>query len=129
MAALLSRKPTRPSDRLVAGCSGFLARRALAGSVPEMAGRRKIVWGAVIAALVLAGFSLVGEGGLRRYWKLQREVRTYEVSIAQLIEQNARLRREVQGLKEDPLAIERAVREELGFVRPQEVIITLEGSP
>jgi cell division protein FtsB len=94
-----------------------------------MGGRRKIVWGAVIAAFVLAVVSLVAEGGFRRYWRLQKDMRTFEQRNAHLEEENARLRREVQGLREDPVAIERAVREELGFIRPGEVVITLEASP
>lgn len=94
-----------------------------------MLGRRQIVWGAVIAALVLAGFSLVAEGGFRRYLRLQRDRHTLEMRNARLDEENARLRREVQGLKEDPAMIERAVREELGFVRPGEIVITFEATP
>lgn len=94
-----------------------------------MPGRRQILWGAVLAALVLAGFSLVAEGGFRRYWRLQRDLRTIEERNAQLDEENARLRREVQGLREDPAVIERAVREELGFVRPGDVVISLEAAP
>ena len=94
-----------------------------------MLGRRQIVWGAVVAALVLAGFSLVAEGGFRRYWRLQRDRHTLEMRNAHLDEENARLRREVQGLKEDPVVIERAVREELGFIRPGEIVITLEATP
>jgi cell division protein FtsB len=94
-----------------------------------MPGRRQILWGAVLAALVLAGFSLVAEGGFRRYWRLQRDLSTIEERNAQLDEENARLRREVQGLREDPAVIERAVREELGFVRPGDVVISLEAAP
>lgn len=94
-----------------------------------MNGRREIVWGAVIVALVLAVFSLASEGGFRRSWKLQEDVQSYRALIRRLEDDNGRLRRQVQALKEDPAALERAVREELGFIRPGELVITLEESP
>lgn len=94
-----------------------------------MNGRREIVWGAVIVALVLAVFSLASEGGFRRSWRLQDDVRSYRALIQRLEDDNGRLRRQVQALKEDPAALERAVREELGFIRPGELVITLEESP
>ena len=93
-----------------------------------MSGRRQIVWGAVVASLVLAVSSLLAEGGLRRYWRLERDIGTFEARIAELTEENARLRREVQGLRDDPETIEQAVREELGFVRAGEIVVTLEGA-
>ena len=34
--------------------------------------------------------------------------------------------REVEGLRDDPAAIERAAREELGFVKPGEIVIHLQ---
>jgi len=45
---------------------------------------------------------------------------------AQLREENLRLTRKIEGLRSDPVAIERAAREELGFVKPGEIVIHLE---
>lgn len=77
-------------------------------------------------ALVLAVTSLAHPGGFRRYWRLQQDVAALQARTTRLQAENARLRREVTALKEDPEAIERAVREELGHVRPGELILTLE---
>ncbi len=91
-----------------------------------MASRRQTVWAAVAVSLVLALSSLADPGGFRRYWRLQQDVAGLQARTARLQTENARLRREVAALKEDPQAIERAVREELGHVKPGELILTLE---
>jgi cell division protein FtsB len=80
----------------------------------------------MVLALVLLGVSLAAEGGLRRYFRLRADLHTLEQRNTHLAEENAKLRREVQALHDDPVAIERAAREELGLVRPGEVVITLE---
>lgn len=77
-------------------------------------------------ALVLMVVSLAAEGGLRRYVRLRQDLHTLNQRNTHLATENARLRREVQQLHDDPAAIERAAREELGLVRPGEVVITLE---
>jgi cell division protein FtsB len=85
-----------------------------------------MIWAAVAVSLVLALSSLANPGGFRRSWRLQDDVRALQARTARLEVENARLRREVTSLKEDPQAIERAAREELGLVRPGELIIALE---
>ncbi len=85
-----------------------------------------MVWGAVAVALVLAVTSLADPGGFRRTFRLQQDLATLHARLDKLTQDNARLRREVKGLKEDPQAIERAAREELGWIRPGELLITLE---
>jgi cell division protein FtsB len=41
-------------------------------------------------------------------------------------ELNQALRAEVDALKRDPRALERAVREELGYVKPGEIVVNVE---
>jgi cell division protein FtsB len=89
--------------------------------------RRQIVWASVVMALLLAVSSFAGEGGFRRYWRLRQDLRTLHDRNARLTDENAKLRREVQAMQDDPAALERAAREELGFVRPGEIVFTLEG--
>ncbi|MEW5737492.1 MAG: septum formation initiator family protein [Myxococcota bacterium] len=91
-----------------------------------MARRRQVVWAAVIVALVLAGGSAVAEGGFRRYWRLKKDVETLEARNAKLSQDNVRLRREVDALRDDARALERAAREELGYVRPGELVFDVE---
>lgn len=91
-----------------------------------MLGRRQVLWGAVFIALLLAVGSAVAEGGFRRYFRLTADVQSLKVRNKHLTEENVRLRREVEALRDDPSALERAAREELGFVRPGELVFTLE---
>lgn len=91
-----------------------------------MARRRQVLWASVVVALVLAVGSAVAEGGFRRYWRLKQDVRTLEDRNAKLAQDNAKLRREVEALRDDPAALERAAREELGYVKPGEVVFDVE---
>ncbi|MFZ5443492.1 MAG: FtsB family cell division protein [Myxococcota bacterium] len=88
--------------------------------------RRQVVWGAVGVALVLAVGSLSAEGGFRRYARLQRDLHSLEERNAKLVTENDRMKREIQRLRSEPAAIERAARENLGLVRPGEIVFNLE---
>jgi cell division protein FtsB len=83
----------------------------------------------VISALIAGALMLVsivdGEG-FRRYWRLKSEMDALEARIASLKTQNASLSREVEALRDDPVALERAAREELGYISPGEVVLNLE---
>ena len=94
-----------------------------------MAKQRHLLWGAVAVASVLAASSVLAQGGFRRYWRLKGDVAVLQERNAKLTEENARLRREVKALQDDPAAIERAAREELGFIKPGELVFSLEGTP
>jgi cell division protein FtsB len=71
-------------------------------------------------------FSAAAEGGFRRYSRLSREVDDLKTQNRAVAARNARLLAEIERLRSDDAAIERAAREELGFVRPGEVVISLE---
>jgi cell division protein FtsB len=88
--------------------------------------RRQVVWGAVAIALMLAVGSLSAEGGFRRYARLKRDVHTLEDRNAKLTADNTRLKREVQRVRTEPAAIERAARESLGLVHNGEIVFNLE---
>lgn len=92
-----------------------------------MDNRRKWLWASVTIAFVLAAWSASAEGGFRRYLNLSQQVETLRNRNRQTAEENAKLMKEVDALRADPKAIERAAREELGFIRPGEVVIHLEG--
>jgi cell division protein FtsB len=88
--------------------------------------RRKFWWFGLCAAVALGVISASDARGFRRYLRLQHELETLSNRKHQLIEQNRQLREEIQALREDPESIERAVREELGFIRPGEVVFNME---
>ena len=75
---------------------------------------------------MLAVGSLSAEGGFRRYARLQRDLHALEDRNAKLVAENERIKREVQRLRSEPAALERAARENLGLVRPGEIVFNLE---
>jgi cell division protein FtsB len=91
-----------------------------------MGSRRKLLWASVLAAAVLLGWSISAEGGFRRYLRLSHDLETLKDKNQKLTADNARLMREVQSMRGDAKALERSAREELGFVKPGEVVVTVE---
>ena len=87
---------------------------------------RKITFAAVAIALALAALSAAGSRGLRRYFKLREEIVSYEQKNQSLAAQNTSLRLEIGALSGDDKALERAAREDLGLVRPDEVVFNFE---
>jgi cell division protein FtsB len=82
-----------------------------------------------VAALTAAGcllLSMADARGFRRYFRLRQEMSELKERNKRLSDQNQTLVREIQALRGDPEALERAAREELGFVKPGEVVLNLE---
>jgi cell division protein FtsB len=80
-----------------------------------------------LAALgVLLASSAADPDGLRKAFRHEREAQRLAAENAQLEQNVLRLRREVKALSGDPAALERAAREELGYVKPGEIVYQLE---
>jgi cell division protein FtsB len=86
--------------------------------------RRWAIYGTVVALLAIA--SALDPRGLRRYLALSREVERMQAENARLTRQDTQLAAEIRALRTDPAALERAVREELRYVRPGERVYVLE---
>lgn len=76
----------------------------------------------IVLALVLLGFALFGDRGILRALQFSRQKATLETQVQQLEEENAILRREIEGLRTDRLTIEGIARRELGMVREDELV-------
>ncbi len=87
--------------------------------------RRWAIYGTVVA--LLAVLSAFDPRGLRRYLALDREVERMQAENARLAQREAQLAAEIHALRTDPAALERAIREELRYVRPGERVYVLEG--
>jgi cell division protein FtsB len=81
------------------------------------------LWLLVVAGLCTA--AAVDPRGWRRDLRLRAEARALEAKNAAMAEENQRLSREARALKTDPAAMERAVRAELGFIHPGEMVLQL----
>lgn len=88
-------------------------------------GRRGLKF-AVLGALVLAMLSALDARGFRRAARLRTHVEALRRANRQLGEDNAALTREINAQRVDARATERAVREELGYVRPGELVFQVE---
>jgi cell division protein FtsB len=88
--------------------------------------RRKLLGVAAVVAAVLTLASAADARGFRRYLRLRQDVESLQTRNGELAAQNALLRKEIDALRKDPAALERAVREELGYVKPGEVVFHLE---
>lgn len=75
--------------------------------------------------LVLIIDALVGEKGLLESMRARRQYQELAVSLDGLKRENARLREEARRLLQDPAAIESLAREELGLIRPGEIVFIL----
>jgi len=80
-----------------------------------------------LAALaVLLALSATDPDGLRKALHQERQVERLAEENAALEQSVQRLRREVKALSGDPAALERAAREELGYVKPGEIVYQLD---
>jgi cell division protein FtsB len=75
--------------------------------------------------LVLVIDALIGEKGLLESMRVGRQYQQLERSVEDLKRENARLRDDARHLTEDPAAIESLAREQLGLMRPGEVVFIL----
>jgi cell division protein FtsB len=75
--------------------------------------------------VVLGVDALVGEKGLTENLRARRASRELMADVDRLRAENATLREQVRRLREDPAAIESVAREELGLIRPGELLILL----
>jgi cell division protein FtsB len=75
--------------------------------------------------LLLAGYSaLFGDYGYVALKKTERRSLGYNERIEQLKKENQEIRSEIRGLKKDPAAIEKIAREELGYMKVDEIKMT-----
>jgi len=87
---------------------------------------RLLVAGAMALGAGYLPYRAYGPDGVARTLRLQRDLDGLEARNRVLQEENQRLRQRVHSLKEDPRAIERVARDELGLVRPEDIVFQFE---
>lgn len=119
---------TRPARGIAADF--WTAPRPLLGlrRAFRMSAIRTRGWGVwyVAAVALLAALSALDPQGLRKHLRLEEQVRGMAEENERLAEENAGLAREARALRTDPAELEHAVREELRFVRPGEIVLRLD---
>lgn len=97
--------------------------------MPEkLSPRTKLVLGALLASAGMSALSLLDANGLRRLERLRADIERQEETNRELRAENARLMKTVRELSPpmQPAALEKAAREQLGFVRQDEVLFKFE---
>jgi cell division protein FtsB len=79
----------------------------------------------VFVTLVLVADALVGEKGLVESMRARRQYRDVAAALESMRRENGRLRESVRQLRDDPGAIESLAREQLGLIRPGEVLFII----
>jgi len=113
-APVLPRRRTRPEP--VDRPASRLGRRIL----------RAIL---ALGAAVLLIDALFGDRGLLETLQARRQHDRIAAALAELRDDNVRLREEARRLREDPAAIEELARRELGLIRPGEVLFIVRDEP
>ncbi len=80
-------------------------------------------------SLAYVPYRLLDPVGTRHVAEIRSEMEEVRVRQAKLTADNARLRREIDGLRRDPSVIEDIAREDLGMVRADEIIIRVVAKP
>jgi cell division protein FtsB len=114
-----------PDDRLVAHYWFAIARacdhgRAVTGPADLLS--RTLPIAMLSLALVTVPVLVLAPEGLPRLRALERELDEVNADNQELRRDVAHLRIEVRRLREDPAAVERIARDELGMVRKSEVV-------
>jgi len=80
----------------------------------------------IAAGVVLVLYFLVtrvlGEMGVVKYYRMKAQYSSLTKEIAKLKQDNVRLRKDVDSLKNDPAYLERVARDKLGLARPGEIV-------
>ena len=93
---------------------------------PRLRPRLKL---AVLVLLSLVVASLVGNRGLVRLYRMHQTKAGLEREIGKLTLNNAALTEEVRALRTDPGRVEAIAREELGLVKPGELVYEFRAAP
>ena len=120
--------PSAPEPRVPikrpAGAEPLRRKRAV--PIPSSAFRGRVVHLLLVfVTLVLVIDALIGEKGLVQSMRARRQYEEVTASLEALRRENASLRDQVRRLNEDPSTIEGLAREELGLIRPGEVVFIL----
>jgi cell division protein FtsB len=86
-------------------------------------------FGLLVFAVVSVPLRILSEEGLPRYRKLSVQLERVKRENSALTGEIARLTREVDALRQDPEAVERIARDELGMIRKDEVLFQFAPSP
>lgn len=118
----MPRRTVSTDDTAPAGTAGVArAPRRRASPAP----RRWWRYGFAVVGAALLVNAVAGERGYLEYRQMEARHAEAEAQLAAARAQNEALRQRNRQLKSDPVAIEREVRDQLGYAREGEVVFTI----
>lgn len=103
-----------------------LRRKRVAPAPSSTPRRRRLLNGLLIfATIVLLVDALIGDKGLVERMRARQHYEQAAAELDAVRRENAGMREKIQRLKDDPAAIESIARDELGFIRPGELLFIL----
>ena len=87
--------------------------------------RRRIDLALTFFAVILLINAVVGDRGLFETWRARRQFATLEQNLSTLRGENLQLRDQARRLREDPRTIESLARQDLGLIRPGEILVVV----
>ena len=86
---------------------------------------RIVIGGGIGCFLLLSLLAMAGDRGFFEVYQFNRHLQHVESRIQALEVENERMRLQLTGLRSDPYQIEKLAREDLGLVRPDEIIFEI----
>lgn len=88
---------------------------------------RALAVGMILIAIVVFSALRSEQTGLGIWYELRNDLQGARSRVADLARENEALRREIAALEASPDAVESAIREDLGLVRPGEILVRFGG--
>lgn len=87
--------------------------------------RRRVDLALTLVAVILLINAVVGERGLFETWRARRQYTALVQQIDGARAENQDLRERARRLREDPRSIEAQARQDLGLIRPGEILVVV----
>lgn len=81
-----------------------------------------VLYSAIFFACLLLLYTIIGDQGIIDLYQFQLKIHSLESEIREIDRANDSLREKIRLLRDDPYYIEGLAREELGLIKPGEVI-------
>ncbi len=120
-------RPKRTGHSTETGLRGLLSTRPAGPNLRDLAQPLWIAVGLLVAGLLYAA---ADQGtGLMPWHRLEVEVSEAEARVRAGQVRNAHLAAQIRDLRDDPMALEAAIREVIGWVRPGELRVDVAAPP
>ena len=114
--------PASPDSKPARQAEPLRRKRVQPAPAGTVRRRRVLNFLLVFATVVLLVDALVGDRGLVERMRARKQLEQTQAALAVLRQQNARMVEDIGRLRDDPALIEAVAREELGLIRPGELL-------